>query len=151
MRISKIFYTFAEYLKTQNTMTNREIIEKLRKSVGYSKEDMNFMGSISSTFHGSEYLYGAHYRQMRQVIESLPWISVKDRLPEDDSKCLTLLDCNEHEVDVQSIRLCGDGNRHWVWCDKHVCYWMPIPQDNDNEITYTPSKMDWHDGGQKMY
>lgn len=139
-------------------MTNNEIINILKETVGYDSSKKYFMGHIGSALSkeeciamgNCEYHYD-YYPKIRKKIESLPWISIKEKLPEIDGRYLTLLDCNEHEIDVNTINMCGDGNRHWSWCDKHVCYWMPIPEENDNEINYKPSVMNWKDGGQKMY
>lgn len=141
-------------------MTNNELIKALKVAVGYDHEEAlkgSGMYRIGSALSDDEFMKivdtykSEYYPRVRALIEKLPWISTNDMLPETDGDYLTLLDCNEHEIDVNHIRLYPDGNRHWMWCDRHVCYWMPIPEANDNEISWKPSKMDWHDGGQPMH
>ncbi|WQJ53809.1 MAG: hypothetical protein [Wendovervirus sonii] len=130
-------------------MTNKQIIDILTQTVGYKKDFV--LGAIGSSLSKDEFdkmgriEYLQYYIKMRNMIESLPWISVKDKLPECDGQYLTLLDCNEHEIDNNWYK-----DKTWGWCRTHVQYWMPIPEDNDNEITYIPSKMDWKDGGMKL-
>lgn len=136
-------------------MTNNELINALIEAVGYDPDDEYGMYHIGTALPAKEYremsdreyIY-KYYPKIRRMIEALPWISVKDSLPPTDGKYLTLLDCNEHEINKNTIRLCGDGRRHWSWCDRHVCYWMPIPEKNDEEITWKRSIMNWVDGGQ---
>jgi len=132
-------------------MTNNEIITLLKQAVGYNYPTGILWNIISSLSKEDEkymndhyYLYTKdYYPRMRHKIEKCPWISIKDRLPEKEGRYLTLLDCNEHEIDVNTYE-----NGKWIWCNSHVCYWMPIPEENDNEIDYEPSVMNWHDGGQ---
>jgi len=133
-------------------MTGKEIIKILSETVGYKNDGTFVLGNFISSFdkktleslHANPDIYHNElYPKMKKAVESLPWISVHDYMPDMEGKYLTLLDCNEHEVDCNTYK-----DRYWHWCHRHVCYWMPIPEDTDEEIDWRPSVMDWHDGGQ---
>lgn len=74
----------------------------------------------------------------RKLIEDAPavqqWISVKDRLPEDEKKVLCILD----DGFLCILEWCSwdwlwnDG--HNVYAEKDVTHWMPLPQPPANEI-----------------
>lgn len=139
-------------------MTNNELIAALVEAVGYDPDEKYGMYHIGSALSKEEQIAMTqfeyswnYYPKIRKMIENLPWIDANEMLPPEDGRYLTLLDCNEHEIDKNSIELKPDGKRHWSWCDRHVCYWMPIPEKNDNPISWKKSKMNWHDGGQRMY
>ena len=126
-------------------MKNKEIIETLKMAIGYNTNDF-CISNIANTFNGTQLSkYQIHYMKMRDAIEKLPWISIKDKLPDNEEEYLTLLDCNEHEILTNRYR-----NGYWDMFNTHVCYWMPIPKDNDEEIDYQPSKMNWYGGGCKL-
>lgn len=136
-------------------MTNNELISALVTAVGYDPNKEHGMWRIGSALTEEELIAMSnleyswnYYPKIRKMIEDLPWIAVNEMLPPEDGEYLTLLDCNEHEIDKNCIKLKPDGKRHWGWCDRHVCYWMPIPEKNDNPISWKKSKMNWIDGGQ---
>lgn len=70
------------------------------------------------------------------------WISVKDKLPEEDQDILYVVAGFDHEKPwVQRGVRCNDGT-DWFWCDidgesgpegndgesSHVTHWMPVPE-----------------------
>lgn len=53
------------------------------------------------------------------------WISVKDRLPEEDVRVLVWVgenSCNFPLIDTDRIH-----NGRWVRWDKYISHWMPLP------------------------
>ena len=66
----------------------------------------------------------------------MEWISVKDRLPEDDAMCL-VYGRNWHEIVVAIYY--GDGK--WLTCygltniTRFVTHWMPMPMPPKEEPT----------------
>lgn len=79
------------------------------------------------------------FQEMEKIIESRQWISVKDRLPEDDLKVVILVNYSEYMFgffvaeDEE-----GDPLKRWYWYNVHdknynnvsgniVTHWFPIP------------------------
>lgn len=134
-------------------MTNKQIIESLKTAVAYDYPNSTIWNICCSIPEGLEetmtsYQYSQHYDKMRAIIDSLPWISIKDRLPETDGRFLTLLDCDEHKIVANNYR---SGN--WgLYNNTHVCHWMPIPEENDQEIDYKPTvPFVWKDCNSRRY
>lgn len=59
------------------------------------------------------------------------WISVKDRLPDDECRCLVIDGCDDIEMDVY------DGKGKFVLdhssAVQHPKFWMPLPQPPKGE------------------
>lgn len=71
------------------------------------------------------------------------WISVKDRLPEDERPVLTFMGYDEPQrIGFQQIQtyFCFDPNPHWQYSGllregQSITHWMPLPKppkENDN-------------------
>lgn len=65
------------------------------------------------------------------------WISVKDRLPEENGNYLVAVNCPRGKWD----EICAFDGRDWVSVDEHeeyatkwVTYWMPLPAPPKEEI-----------------
>lgn len=52
------------------------------------------------------------------------WISVNDRLPEEEVRVLVYLDSNRNYTKTDTDRLI---NSKWVRWDRDVTHWMPLP------------------------
>lgn len=101
-------------------------------------------GSIACLGCGYEHDCGIHgcaiIRAARERLEELtasPWISVNDRLPEDEQEVLVLAN-GRPQKNIELINACelatfyaGEG---WLfeaypdWDDPQVTYWMPLPE-----------------------
>lgn len=57
------------------------------------------------------------------------WISVKDRLPEEDTRVLVYLDIKKLDANTYTFfdtdRLLGD---KWVRWNSYISHWMPLPE-----------------------
>lgn len=118
-------------------MTNRDIIKALNRIAIYG-------GSYSCRGCGYEHDCGIHgcaiicaARERLEELTASPWISVNDRLPEDEQGVLVIasgrprahleLDC-AHEL---ATFYAGEG---WLleaypeWENPQVTYWMPLPE-----------------------
>lgn len=58
------------------------------------------------------------------------WISVKDRLPEEEARVLVYLDSNRSYTKTDTDRLI---NSKWVRWDRDVTHWMPLPEPPKGE------------------
>ena len=63
------------------------------------------------------------------------WISVKDRLPENEKPVLTFVGYEDsmHGFMTVSAYFCFDKNPHWQWDgllrdEQRTLYWMPLPE-----------------------
>lgn len=63
------------------------------------------------------------------------WISVKDRLPENEKPVLTFVGYEDsmHGFMTVSAYFCFDENPHWQWDgllrdEQRTLYWMPLPE-----------------------
>lgn len=74
--------------------------------------------------------YELHYNQYKKELEALPWEKVvenprlpqKDEYPTENGEYVTMLDCNEHEVLVNTFK-----NGSWLlYHNTHVKWWMPL-------------------------
>lgn len=101
-------------------------------------------GSIACLGCGYEHDCGIHgcaiIRAARERLEELtasPWISVNDRLPEDEQEVLVLAN-GRPQKNIELINACelatfyaGEG---WLleaypeWENPQVTYWMPLPE-----------------------
>ncbi len=91
------------------------------------------VGSISlcpecATMRSSD--YELHYNKCKKELEALPWEKVvenprlpqKDEYPTENGEYVTMLDCNEHEVLVNTFR-----NGKWLlYNNTHVKWWMSL-------------------------
>lgn len=131
-------------------MTEKDIYKILVQTVGYHNTThylWNLTDSLPKDKVNQDYYSMVHYPKMRKLLESLPWISIKDRLPDEHGRYLTLADCNEHEVCENDFKII-EGHPWWSWTNKHIIYWMPIPRYKDIEINWKPSlPFEWKDGG----
>ena len=53
------------------------------------------------------------------------WISVKERLPEEEERVLVYLDSNRSYTKTDTDRLI---NSKWVRWGRDVTHWMPLPE-----------------------
>ena len=58
------------------------------------------------------------------------WISVKDRLPEEEARVLVYLDSNRSYTKTDTDRLI---NSKWVRWGRDVTHWMPLPDPPKGE------------------
>ena len=58
------------------------------------------------------------------------WISVKDRLPEEEARVLVYLDSNRNYTKTDTDRLI---NSKWVRWGRDVTHWMPLPEPPKGE------------------
>lgn len=64
----------------------------------------------------------------------LRWISVKDRLPENDEYVLTYCDCSTKSVRTNWY---STHRKAWHEGDDNITHWQPLPEDpkgDENEI-----------------
>lgn len=126
-------------------MEAKELFEKLKEGAGFELEFENGrwhgwgainrfdecrIGRMTQTMYDC-----VHYPEKQAILESLPWTKVvenprnprPDEYPTEDGTYITMLDCDEHAVDINYFK---DG--HWSWYDKtHVKWWMPMPDMTD--------------------
>ena len=78
-----------------------------------------------------EHYCNVHYPRMAEKLESLPWTKVikdprnpqKDDYPTKAGEYITMMDCDEHQVCVNTFH---DG--YFVWMNRtHIKWWMPLP------------------------
>ena len=76
--------------------------------------------------------------KMAQMLESLPWAKTVssprnprlDEYPNENGEYITMLDCNEHEVLINTFR-----NGKWTLYDRtHIKWWMPVPTDIEKYV-----------------
>ena len=123
-------------------MEFKEILEKLKEGAnfelkfengivyGYGAID-NFDECINNKMSKIDYLC-EHYIQKQKILEALPWVIVKNpcnpkenEYPNEDGNYITMLDCDEHAVWVNSFK-----NGHWLVYDRtHVKWWIRIPEN----------------------
>ena len=63
-------------------------------------------------------IYNAGYRKQE-------WISVDERLPEEDMRVLVYINSERSYTKLDTDRM-GDGE--WVRWDKDITHWMPLPE-----------------------
>ena len=68
----------------------------------------------------SAFIKGAEWQAKQS-----PWISVKDRLPEEEKEVLVLYEFRSVFM-IQEDFYCGQGER-WNWGGNKILAWMPIP------------------------
>lgn len=81
----------------------------------------------------SQQEYSKHYEQKRMLLESLPWNVVKNprnpmenEYPKENGTYLTMLDCDEHKVLLNTFK-----NGRWLFYhETHIKWWMPNPFEN---------------------
>lgn len=101
-------------------------------------------GSIACLGCGYEHGCGIHgcaiicaARERLEELTASPWISVNDRLPEDEQEALVLAN-GRPQKNIELINACelatfyaGEGwflEAYPDWDDSQVTYWMPLPE-----------------------
>ena len=69
--------------------------------------------------HLAEHLYNADYRKQSE------WISVDERLPEEDMRVLVYINSERSYTKLDTDRM-ADGK--WVRWSKDITHWMPLPE-----------------------
>lgn len=62
------------------------------------------------------------------VVECLKWISVKEKLPEENVRVLVWLKENDSYTRIDTDRLTRSSVTFWVRWGKYVTHWCPIPE-----------------------
>lgn len=76
----------------------------------------------------AEYIVGVY-----DCVESVPtadvvsvkWISVKDRLPDEEERVLVAVDSDKSDTKIDTDRMVY---RQWVRWGMSVTHWMPLPE-----------------------
>lgn len=97
--------------------------------------------------NAEDYLEGRGLREYGKKWEAYPckpsltgWISVKERLPENERPVLTFVGYEESMIGFITVSsyFCFDRNPHWQWDglvrdEQRVLYWMPLPELPEKE------------------
>ena len=97
--------------------------------------------------NAEDYLEGRDLREYGKKWEAYPckpslagWISVKERLPENERPVLTFVGYEESMIGFITVSsyFCFDRNPHWQWDglvrdEQRVLYWMPLPESPEKE------------------
>ena len=85
-------------------------------------------------------LVGPVYACPPTHIEREAWISVEERLPENERPVLTFVGYEESMIGFITVSsyFCFDRNPHWQWDglvrdEQRVLYWMPLPEPPEKE------------------
>ncbi len=122
--------------------------EKLREMGGepvYIIEDGRG-GHWKLSENAEDYLEGRDLREYGKKWEAYPckpsltgWISVEERLPENERPVLTFVGYEESMIGFITVSsyFCFDRNPHWQWDglvrdEQRVLYWMPLPEPPGN-------------------
>jgi hypothetical protein len=89
--------------------------------------------------------------KMAKLLESLPWEKTVrsprnpriEEYPDKNGQYITMLDCNEHEVLINSYK-----NGRWSLYDRtHIKWWMPVPTDIEKYLNkQTLKELYWTSG-----
>jgi hypothetical protein len=61
----------------------------------------------------------------------MEWISVEDRLPEDETECIGYFEHPYSDVEQLTISEVCFANNRWYWdlcLIKNITHWMPLPK-----------------------
>lgn len=130
-------YDFEDFA---DNLSRQEILDTLKKGANFTFDGKEYHWGAINNFpeckkDGSmtqSYYNSVHYPAKAKILESLPWNVVeKPREPEryeypaEDGDYITMLDCDEHCVLMNTFR---DG--HWVVYNKtHVKWWLKLPDE----------------------
>lgn len=119
-------------------MEQDEILTVLKRCANFTptKSQNGYFVGIGTIAHCPEcatmrsYDYEIHYNKCKKELEALPWegfvenprLPKKNEYPTENGEYITMLDCNEHEILVNTFR-----NGSWLLYNKtHVKWWMPL-------------------------
>ena len=130
-------------------MTTKEIIEALRIGgnfkfhkngniwVGHGGINNFDICKLDETGHPcgiTKYDYVYHWYPMKKkILESIPWTQIVENpripkegeYPTEDGEYITMLDCDEHAILINTFR-------NGTWClynETHVKWWMPFTKE----------------------
>ena len=69
-----------------------------------------------------------NYKNKADVVDSPKWISVEERLPEENVRVLVWLKENDSYTRIDTDRLAHSSVTFWVRWGKYVTHWCPIPE-----------------------
>ena len=129
-------------------MEAKELFEKLKEGAGLELEFENGrwhgFGAINrfeecKVGRMTQTMYDCvHYPEKQAILESLPWVKVvvnprnpkPGEYPTENGEYITMLDCNEHELLINTFK---DG----IWSlyhKTHIKWWMHMPDMTDYKI-----------------
>ena len=135
-------------------MTTKEIIEALRDGGNFKfHKKGNFWcghGGINcfdecrldnpNHMHEFDYIH-YWYPMKKNILESIPWTKIVEQprrpkegeYPTEDGEYITMLDCDEHAILINTFR-----NGNWtLYHETHVKWWMPFTKEMEeyaNEV-----------------
>lgn len=125
-------------------MTTRELIQCLVECTNFQfrkLSDNHYYGSgaINNFKNLTAESYPAHYDKCSKALEEIPWTFVvknprnpqPDEYPASDGRYLTMLDCNEHEVNIQNFR----NGSFTLYNKTHIKWILPLPEDFDSVVS----------------
>ena len=104
----------------------KQTLEEAAKSMAYDKmPDLGGLPMVAKKY----FIKGAEWQSKQS-----PWISVKERLPEENQKVFVLvmwygIPCIREEKFCRSSNL--DTKERWIFGNSIVLAWMPIPSFDD--------------------
>ena len=135
-------------------MTIKEIIETLREggNFRFHKKGNYWVGrggindfpecNLNNPNHIHEFDYNHYWYPIKKnILESIPWTKIvehprqpkKDEYPTEDGEYITMLDCDEHAILINTFR-----NGTWtLYNETHVKWWMPFTKEMEeyaNEV-----------------
>lgn len=95
--------------------------------------DADLFAKQLDKYFDSFYGYGELYAcsTIQDMLEDAPavnpceWISVEDRLPDEDVRVLVCIDSDRHYIKMDTDRILKG---KWVRWSTYVTHWMPLPE-----------------------
>lgn len=80
---------------------------------------------IKSCYYKDDVCPNCRYFEEKEDVVPVEWISVKDRLPDNDIRVLVAVDSDKSDTKIDTDRMVY---RQWVRWGMSVTHWMPLPE-----------------------